>query len=251
MKKKHQNEVVETKLLVPEQTPTMYADALISQAIEKNLDIDKLEKLIALQRDLKAQYAKEQFDLAMSFFQAKVPVIEKTKDGNRVKETGKAAFKFAPFNEIINKIQPLLAQTGLSYTFDAIKENNRMKVTCVAKHKFGHERPTTVDVPMGTGTPLMSAPQVEMSTMTYAKRYAFCNAFGIVTGDEDIDGQDLDSDEVKKNKGQNPVAPTVSPETRTACAGECGSIIEDSAVVAFSKARYNKPLCRDCQTKQQ
>jgi len=35
----------------------------------------------------------------------------------------------------------------------------------------------------------MSAPQVVAATITFRKRYAFCNAFGIMTGDEDIDGQ--------------------------------------------------------------
>jgi hypothetical protein len=35
----------------------------------------------------------------------------------------------------------------------------------------------------------MSQTQVEAATLTFAKRYAFCNAFGILTGDEDIDAQ--------------------------------------------------------------
>ena len=33
----------------------------------------------------------------------------------------------------------------------------------------------------------MSAPQKFASAMTFAKRYAFCNAFGILTSDEDVD----------------------------------------------------------------
>ena len=36
-------------------------------------------------------------------------------------------------------------------------------------------------------TAMMNAPQQTAATMTYAKRYAFCNAFGIMTGDEDTD----------------------------------------------------------------
>ena len=35
----------------------------------------------------------------------------------------------------------------------------------------------------------MSDSQVVAAASTFSKRYAFCNAFGILTGDEDNDGQ--------------------------------------------------------------
>ena len=35
----------------------------------------------------------------------------------------------------------------------------------------------------------MSQTQVEAAALTFAKRYAFCNAFGILTGDEDTDAK--------------------------------------------------------------
>lgn len=248
--------IAEVKATTPPKnnvTPTTTADTLIAQAIEKGMSIETIEKFLAMRKELKAEYAKEQFDIAMSIFQSKCPVIEKSKAGGKIKETGKVAYYYAPLDLIIHSVQSLLEETGLSYTFDASKDNGRMKVTCYAKHKFGHERPTTIDVPMGSGTPIMSAPQVEMATMTYAKRYAFCNAFGIVTGDEDNDAQDVVN-------GSNPQPQAETPKqskkaevvtSPIACSGDCGTIIDDEAVIAYSKARFGKPLCRNCQDQQQ
>ena len=42
-------------------------------------------------------------------------------------------------------------------------------------------------LPLGNKTRIMSQTQVEAAALTFAKRYAFCNAFGILTGDEDTD----------------------------------------------------------------
>jgi hypothetical protein len=45
-------------------------------------------------------------------------------------------------------------------------------------------------VPLGNKTQVMSDTQVTAAAGTFAKRYAFCNVFGIMTGDEDTDGAD-------------------------------------------------------------
>lgn len=42
-----------------------------------------------------------------------------------------------------------------------------------------------MEVPLGNKTQVMSDTQLYAAASTFAKRYAFCNAFGIMTGDED------------------------------------------------------------------
>jgi len=42
-----------------------------------------------------------------------------------------------------------------------------------------------MEVPLGNKTSVMSQTQVVAAALTFAKRYAFCNAFGIMTGDDD------------------------------------------------------------------
>ena len=75
-----------------------------------------------------------------------------------------------------------------------------VKVVCIVKHSAGHSESTSIQVPFGTKTNVMSAPQVVASSITFASRYAFKNAFGIMTGDEDNDANFKVDDEEKNNQ---------------------------------------------------
>jgi hypothetical protein len=55
---------------------------------------------------------------------------------------------------------------------------------------MGHSQESDFTVPIDEKA-FMNAPQKVASALTFAKRYAFCNAFGILTGDEDNDGQSV------------------------------------------------------------
>jgi hypothetical protein len=65
-------------------------------------------------------------------------------------------------------------------------------VIVTACHIAGHKEDTEFTAPIQADA-YMSEPQKWASAMTYAKRYAFCNAFGILTGDEDTDAGEMDT----------------------------------------------------------
>jgi len=163
------------------------AEMLISQAIEKGTSVDTMERLLAMRRELKAEWSKEQFDNAMADFQTDCPTIQKTK-GVRTKE-GKMAYKYAPIESIVEQVKPFLKTYGFSYSIQQVfnNESKMVKITCKVKHKDGHSEDYEMEVPLGTKTGIMSDTQVVAAASTFAKRYAFCNAFGILTGDEDTD----------------------------------------------------------------
>jgi hypothetical protein len=181
------------------------AESLISQAINQNVSIETMEKLLTMRRELKAEWAKEQFDRAMSDFQGECPVIAKSKAGGKT-TTGFVAYKYAPLDEIIKQTKELLQKHGLSYTIKTKTTETGIEATCIAKHISGYAEPNTVEMPFGTKTNIMSEPQKVAATLTFAKRYAFCNAFGIVTGDED-------NDAVQENVVAQPVASTRTAPT--------------------------------------
>src|SRR3990167_1781746 len=83
-----------TKALVLNEQ-SISAESLISQAIERNLPVENLERLLAFAKEIKAIQAKESFNLAMAELQAELPIIEKDKSGG-VTDTGKVAYKYAP-----------------------------------------------------------------------------------------------------------------------------------------------------------
>jgi hypothetical protein len=164
------------------------AEALIALAIEKNVSVDTMERLLAMRRELKAERAKEEFDKAMSAFQAECPIIKKTKGVKT--DSGELAYKYAPLECIVEQVKDFLSKYGFSYSVDQPEAKpGYIKVALTVKHSFGHSEVTSVSLPLGNKTRLMSQTQVEAAALTFAKRYAFCNAFGILTGDEDTDGK--------------------------------------------------------------
>lgn len=159
---------------------------LLEMAVKQNASIETIEKLLAMRRELKAEWAKEQYDLAMAKFQSECPIIKKTKSGAKTKG-GTVAYKYAPLDSIIAQVKDLLDKHGFSYTFKTETQKDGVKVMCIGKHKDGHQETSEIEIPLGKRTDIMSDSQVVASALTFAKRYAFCNVFGIMTADEDDD----------------------------------------------------------------
>lgn len=157
------------------------AEILISQAIAQQIPVEALEKLLAMRRELKAEKAKEEFDRAMKSFQAKCPTIEKKVQGYN--------YKYADLTTIVEQVKELLSKNGFSYTFDTDETENKITVYCKVKHIGGHTETSKAIITRETTTK-MNASQQSGAAMTYGKRYAFVNAFAILTGDEDTDAAD-------------------------------------------------------------
>lgn len=170
--------------------------AIIARAAQDpNTDTAKMRELLAIRKELQAEEAKRLFDEAMTAFQARCPVIVKTK-AVLAKDKQSVRYKFAPLDSIVAQTKDLMRELGFSYTIDASVSAAEKSVTawCVVKHS-GHEEKSTFAVPIDPEG-YMSLPQKYASALTFAKRYAFCNAFGIMTADEDSDG---DQGERKSN----------------------------------------------------
>lgn len=184
------NEDPKTIQKTEEIKPTFNIETLISQAVSSNASVESLERLLAMRKELKAEWAKEEYDRAMAAFQAQCPIINKTKSVST--NTGKVAYKYAPIESIVSQVKDLLEEHGFSYKSEMeIIENGttKIKVTIRVTHKSGHFEDTPFIAPLGTKTQIMSDTQVFAAAQTFAKRYAFCNAFGILTSDDDIDAR--------------------------------------------------------------
>lgn len=155
-------------------------------ALQQGASVDVIERMMTVRRELKAEAAKEAFDRALAEFQAVCPIIKKTKDGyNR-------AYRYAPLDEILHQTKGLLREHGFSYTITTEKVGgDSLKAICKVTHALGHSERSEFECPIDNNQKnLMSTPQRWGGASTYAKRYAFCNAFGILTGDEDRDAQE-------------------------------------------------------------
>jgi YHS domain-containing protein len=176
--------------------------SLISQALEQKTPVETLERLLVMRDKLKAEWAKEQFDSAMANFQAECPVIEK----NKKVSFGTTNYSYAPLEVIVEQVKDILSKNGFSYTFDTSEDEKGVTIFCFAKHIAGHMEKSKCFIALDNVSK-MNVSQKSGSAMTYGKRYAFCNAFGILTGDEDNDAQSMPKDQISQSPAYSQSTP--------------------------------------------
>ena len=162
---------------------------LLDKALEKDAPLEVIDRIMDLIKYLKAEAAREEFFRALSAFQAEVPSIPKTK--KVFGKNGALRYCYAPLEAIVATIRPLIDKWGFSYTIQTRQTANSVTAICVAHHREGHSETTEFTVPIDPEA-YMNEAQKTASALTYAKRYAFCDAFGILTADEDDDAQHSD-----------------------------------------------------------
>ena len=185
-------------------------EKLISQAINKKVPVETMEKLLSMRRELKQEKAKEEFDSAMSIFQSKCPTIVKDKKVYEKNSTTKVRYSYAPLESIVAQVKSHLSENGFSYRIKVAQDEKMISVTCIATHTSGHSEETTFSVPIGSES-YMSDVQKYGARLTFAKRYVFCNAFGILTGDEDTDAITPEATEAKPAAHKPPIAMKATP----------------------------------------
>lgn len=163
-------------------------EGLLRYAIERGANVETIERLMNVRRELKAEQAKAEFDSSMAKFQAESPIILKNK--NVTSMSGDKLYSYAPLEQIIAQVKSLLQKHGFSYTLDTDVESKDGWVIakCRVVHSAGHSETSIAKFPLGAGTKAMSTTQIYAAALTFASRRVFCNAFGLVPAGEDIDG---------------------------------------------------------------
>lgn len=176
-----------TALSVPAISPIH----LVEMAINKDLDIEKLQKIMEMQVAMEDRQARKEFFLALSKFQSEIPVISKRglASFDHRNGGGKTEYSFGKLEDITEAIKPYLTPNGLSYRWEQkCYEGGALDVTCIFTHKDGHSESTSMSAyPDESGK--KNKIQQSASAISYLKRYTLTSAGGITVGDEDNDGQ--------------------------------------------------------------
>lgn len=159
---------------------------MLQKVIEGGITTDNvaaLEKMCDLYERMQAKSAEQQFNAAFSKLQSELPQVEATKPvPNR---DGSIRYRFAPFEEIMAKIQPFLTQHGFSVSFNSRFGDGRMTVVCILGHISGHSRNNEFAVRIGQGPPGSTETQADGAAKTYAKRGALCDCLNIAIDHDD------------------------------------------------------------------
>lgn len=173
---------------------------LIARAIDAKLPVDALERLMALREKLQAEKARSEFYTALSAFQGECPVITKDKLVSIQPRDGRAySYKYAPLDKIVEIVAPLLEKHGFSYRLNTRQGDGSLTVICTLHHRAGHSEDSEMTVPIDKSARMNDTQKVG-AARTFCMRYVFCNAVGIMTGDEDTDARDHEKEARDKFK---------------------------------------------------
>jgi hypothetical protein len=191
MPKKPEPEAETVALAVVPAAPAAPVEfGLLQLAIEKNLDIDKLERLIALRNQEREFAAAQAFATAMAEFQKRCGPIDKGKLVDYVTKSGvRIHYKHADLRDIQNAIKPICGDLGLSYSWSNVIDGGKLTTTCTVLHAGGHSRSASFTCPVENSNPGMSDQQKPAGALTFGERYTIIQAFGLVTAEPDTDGE--------------------------------------------------------------
>lgn len=185
----------------PKQELTTTPADLLAQAVNANLDIDKLEKLMAMKERWDKEQARKAYFSALSDFQIKCPEIRKNKQVTFATQKGTTDYHYAPLGDIDRQIKKTLKECGLSKNWKINEAAGKIKVDCVITHIDGHSETTSMEAESDS-TGSKNAIQAKGSAIEYMKRYTLIGALGLTTTDSDIDGRgdyEYDMDKLHRN----------------------------------------------------
>jgi hypothetical protein len=163
--------------LAPVREPSAFT--VIERALSNGATPETVGAMLALRREYEADEGRKAFHLAIAAFQSRAPIIEKA---------DKAYDKqYARMDRIWREVRPITSDLGLSVTWQKceLREGGLCHVEGSLGHSQGHSVALSMDVPIPDLIKGQNKAQQMGSAFTYAQRYAFCAALGIVTGDDD------------------------------------------------------------------
>lgn len=159
-------------------------------ARDPSVDVEKLERLIAMQERILDRNATGAFNAAFSDMQSEIPEISergqiKNKDGN-------TQSKYATNEDIQKVLRPILQKFGFSLSFRTEwPDKKTIKVIGILTHREGHARESEFLSDADTSGNKNSV-QALGSAISYGRRYTTLDLLNITSRGQDDDGAKAD-----------------------------------------------------------
>ena len=176
-----------TRVEQPNESPATAIIAVIERAAANpDVDIDKMERLLAMQERILARNAEAAFNADLAQMQNELPVIDEA--GAIRGRDGRVQSTFAKFEDINEAVKPILRQYGFAVSFRTAFEDGAVLVTGVLTHRQGHRETSSVRLP-ADASGNKNTVQGWGSSISYGKRYTMNALLNITSRGEDNDGQ--------------------------------------------------------------
>lgn len=163
-------------------------DVIARAASDPTVDIDKMERLIALQQQVSSREAELAFNQAMNAAQAEMRPISANASNPQTKS------RYATFDKLDRALRPIYTHHGFSLSFDEgdSPKPNHIRVLCYCAHNGGHTRTYHRDMPAdgkgAKGGDVMTLTHAAGAAGSYGARYLLKGIWNVAVGAEDDDG---------------------------------------------------------------
>jgi hypothetical protein len=154
-------------------------------AADPKTDVDKLERLLAMQERVLEREAEQAFNAAMREAQEEMGPVLKNKSNKETHST------YADLEQVSKLMDPIIYRHGFSMSFGTADcpYPNHYRVTCGVAHTSGFTKHYQADVPVDNTGPKGSQNKTMThgfgSALSYGRRYLKLLIFDIATTDDD------------------------------------------------------------------
>jgi hypothetical protein len=159
-------------------------EMVLRAARDPDVDVSKMERLMQLAKDMRAEEAKTAYFSDLAEMQDALPSIQ---ERGEIK-IGNGSQKYALWEDINKAIKPIMKRYGFAISFRTGIADGKITVTGVLSHRAGHSEETTIHLPSDTSGS-KNAVQAVGSSTSYGKRYTASALLNLTSGGEDDDGR--------------------------------------------------------------
>jgi hypothetical protein len=172
-------------VMVPPNEASSLMEVIARAASDPNVEVDKLERLLAVYERVKRADAEQLFNAAMTETQKEMRPIAADASNPQTKS------KYASYAALDNILRPIYTKHGFGLSFDTGDgaPADHLRVLCYVSHGGGFTRTYKVDMPAdgkgAKGGDVMTKTHATGSALTYGQRYLLKAVFNIAVGRDD------------------------------------------------------------------
>lgn len=169
---------------------TSLLEVIAKAARDPSVDMDKMERLFAMQERMQARQAEIAFNEAMTAAQAEMRPIAANASNPQTKS------KYASYDKLDKALRPIYTSNGFSLSFDEgdSPKPEHVRVICYVSHVAGHTRTYHRDMPAdgkgAKGGDVMTKTHAAGAAGSYGARYLLKGIFNVAVGEDDRDGNE-------------------------------------------------------------
>jgi len=170
--------------------PAAIMQAIQSAAANPGVDIDKMERLWDMHKQLVASQNEASFNNAMTLAQGEMQRV--SADANNPQTHS----KYASYAAIDRELRPIYTKHRFALSFDTGEgaPDEYVRVVCNVSHGDGHSKSYHIDMPAdgkgAKGGDVMTKTHAVGAGTSYGMRYLLKMIFNVAVGEDDVDGNE-------------------------------------------------------------